>query len=362
MTIDAFPTAALDSSSSSDIPMFKTEHKYNINITSLVKAARDNIDCVRLIAVPSVVRKQQRRGEQCESPTMSEIGGGSDCDFCQVVAGVDGLPVNIDDIVFVNSDPEKFSINHGTAVVTANNYFAVGWKRHSDRAILIYRILNVEEYEFTQEQLKEREEEKEQRPIAKLTCGLAGHSISSWRGTRVDVPDFLRALLSTVELRMITDFHAPLFMDVIRMMPPTTESAAISERMKNGDYGNVQECDAGSFMTEIYSEILDVREAQYRSFPPDAKRKIEPLRAVQTLQLSREDDTVTIEMVIPRADGEALTNHYRVVLDSENFFNSYGKMSLERNLVLKCSSFDRLRSELSNKRDQTVVVNLASIR
>ena len=45
-----------------------------------------------------------------------------------------------------------------------------------------------------------------------------------------------------------------------------------------------------------------------------------------------------------------------------NFFDSTGRTSLERGLILKCSSFERLRSELENRRDQVVTVHLTCIR
>ena len=362
MSADAAMTIDNDAVSTANIPMFKTERGYTINITALARAARDSIQSVELITVPSVVRKQQRRGEECESPTMSEIGGGTECDFCQVIAGADGRPVSIDEVVFVNSDPGKARSNHGTAVISGGSFFAIGWKRPAESVILIYRVINVEELlENGRPAFDRAVRDREPRPVAKLTCELVGNAMSTWRGRRIDVPDELMSLFSTVELRMITDFHIPLYMDVIRMMPGTSESQAVAESMKTGGFGPVEECGADDFMTKVYQEIIDIRRVQYEQIPEDGKRRVEPLRAVQTIELDRENNTITVELVIPRAD-DTMPVQYRVVLTPENYTDNYGRVVLERGLVLRCPTFERFRSELESRRDSVVVVNLASIR
>lgn len=358
----AMPIIDNDSSSAADIPMFKSERGYTINITALTKAARDSIRSVELITVPSVVRKQHRRGEECESPTLAEIGGGTDCDFCQVIAGTDGRPVSIDEVVFVNSDPGKARANHGTAVISNGSFFAIGWKRPSESVILIYRVNTIDELlENGRPAFDRAVKDRDPRPVAKLTCELVGHALSTWRGRRIEVPDELMSLFSTVEIRMTTDFHVPLYMDVIRMMTGTSESQAVAESMKNGEFGLAEEYGTDEFMAKVYREIIDIRRVQYERIPGDGKRRVEPLRAVQTIELDREENTITIDLVIPRTD-DTMPIQYRVVLTPENYTDNYGRVVLERGLVLRCPTFERLRSELESRRDPTVVVNLASIR
>lgn len=356
-------TTTIDTSSTM-FPMFKTEQGYNVNVTALAKAARDSINAVRLISIPSIVREQKRRGEMCESPTLPEYGGSRDCEHCLVVGGIDGKPVNIDDVVFVYSDPNHSWFNHGIAVVAGGTYFGIGWKRHTDSVILLYRVLSISEY-TTDTRSNNRGQNTESkmvsRPIAKLNCELVGHSLATWRGQKSNVPEELASLFCAVELRLSTDIRTPVYMDVIRMVLSTSESQAIAERMKQGGFGRVEEYSTDTFMSNIYSEIIDIRESQYRMMSSDTKRKVEPLKAVETIELDREQDTITVEMVIPRTD-DTMFVHYRVVLTPENYLDDSGRMVLERGLVLRCQTFDALRAELQKRSDKIVTVNLVSIR
>ena len=347
--------------STSDIQMYKTDRGFNINISALAKDAKTDIDKVRLIAIPSVVRRQLRRGDQSEAPTLSEIGGGQHCDFCQVIANRAGQPISIDDVVFVNNDPDNVSINHGTAVVSNGNYFAIGWKRHTDKTILIYRILTTEVYLEDSRSSADKASGKVIRPIAKLISELVGHSVASWRGQNTEFPQELAALFTAVEQRLVIDIHTPIYMDVIRMTASSDIGQATADRMQAGGFGPVSDSSVNSFMFEVYNEILDIRERQYARLSDDTRRNVEPLRAVETLQLNREDNEIIVELLFPRNDD---TNpvHFRTILTPENFLDNDGRPVLERGLVLRHPTFERLRVDLDSRKTGVVVVNLASIR
>jgi len=350
------------------IPMFKSERGFNINIAEIAKTIYEQgIDAVRLIAIPSVVREQHRGDDRCDTPTLSEVGVatvsyGTGFEFCQVIAGTDARPVNIDNVLFVNNDPANTGINHGTIGVGIGTYFAIGWKRRADSLTLIYRVIECEEYLSSENQPLDRNK-RAARPIAKLTCSLAGHSTRTWRGESGDVPAALAALHGATEERMTSDYSVPVYMDMIRMISSTDASRAIASNMKQGAYGPIESCTPETFRRKIYAEIVSVRNSQYADLPTsgDTKRKVGPLHAVETIELDRELNLIRIEMVIPRTDGLSPV-HYRTEVTADNFFDLDSRIALERGLVLKCSSFERFRTELESRRDPIISVHLTSIR
>lgn len=346
---------------SREIPLFKTERKYNININALAAAAKDDIKSVQTIAIPAIVRNQQRRGESCEAPTISEIGGGNGAEFCQVVANTEALPIPIDDVVFVNNDPAYDSISHGTAAVSVGNYFAVAWKRHTNSVVLIYRIVDVEEYPLSAEQLKEdRGSDRGPLLVAKLTSELAGWSTSTWRGHRSSIPEELNALYTAATTRLLTGNRYPIYMDVIRVLQNNADSNAIAEKIRRGDYGDPYKYEPDTFMENIYLEVIDIRKTQYDVIPTGAKRKVEPLRIVEVIELDQATGFINVDLVIPRNDQLPVQHH--VTLTPNNFLDRTGRTWLERGLIQKASSFEKLRESLEAKRDNIIVANLSSIR
>jgi len=360
------------------IPMFKSEHGFNINVADLQKTFHEQgIDAIRTIAIPSVVREQHRGEERCETPTLSEVGvvsvtARNGFDFCQVIAGTDGRPVNIDNVLFVNKDPSKSSIIHGTAGVEIGSYFSIGWKRKADCLILLYHVtacelfMSVEDQKMIQSKepsVQDATKIKKIHPIAKLTCALSGHMVRTWRGETSDVPDELLALHVATEARLQSNYPVPGYMDMIRMVATTDDSVATAKALRNCEYSKPEVYTPDIFVNKIYREILEIRQHQYQNpeITADGKRrKIGPVRAVETLTLDREDNTVQIDLVILRDDISPI--HFQTTLTQDNFFGQDGRVTLERGLVLKCTSFDKLRSELENRRVDLVSVNLASIR
>lgn len=343
-----------------DAVLYKTDRGYNINIALLTRTAKESIDKVRVITIPSVVRQQHRN--HSEVLTLTEMGGGPNCDFCQVIAGSDGKPIGINDVVFVNSDPNKININHGTAAVAVGNYFAVGWRRNSDNTILIYRIVNTE---VLVEDARTKDDvlaNKAVRPIAKLTLELEGYSITSWRGRATVVPDELAALFSAVQLRLQIDIPAPIYMDVFRITATSTEAQKISEQMQNGEFGPTVDYSVHTLMINIYNEIVDIREGQYARISDEKKpRKVEALKGVQTFELDREDNTITTEILFPREDNTPPVQ-YRTVLTADNFLDDDGRPVLERGLLRRQATFELLKADLLKQNERIVTVSLSSIR
>ena len=350
------------------IRMFKSDRGFNINVAELTNIINtQGIEAARYISIPSVVREQRRGDEKCDTPTLSEVGVasvsyGNGFDFCQVIAGTDARPINIDNVLFVNSDPANTGISHGTAGVEIGSYFALGWKRRADSLILIYRVIGCELFLTAEEQQADRSG-RQPRPIAKLTCQLTGHSRRTWKGSENDIPNELAALYRATEMRMQTDYRVPMYMDMIRMISSTESSRIIADQMKRSMFGPVEDCDPEDFCRKIYAEIMEIRNNQYAKLPTgsDAKRRVGPLHAIETIELDRASNTITIEVVIPR-DDDTMTQQFRTVLTSDNFFDEDGRVVLERGLVLKSSSFERLRTELESRRDPVISVHLASIR
>jgi len=377
--ISSANTAVASEDVKPDIPFFKTERGYNINITAIArKAQQEGIDAVRTIAVPARVRKQKRRNETCDTPSLSEIGGGEECEYCQVIAGSDGRPVNIDNVLFVNNDPETIGANHGSAAVSRDTIFSLGWKRHADRVILIYRIVETCELVMADMPVSSRgSSTPNDQPIAKLTCELIGHSLDTWRGQQsFDIANTLSALYRATETRLTTDWHAPMYMDIFRIrqdMRDTAKSsndvsARIAADMRQGLFGPVIDCEPDRFMIEVMTEIFDVRTSQYTKLPSGAERRagmlnpyVEQVRAVEIIELDRANDTITVELVIPRTE-DALPQHFRTTLTVDNYTDGTGRLTLERGLVLRQPTFERLRAELDRYPTASVVVNLTSLR
>lgn len=342
-------------------PFFKTTRGFNISVTTIARRAQqEGVDCVRRIGVPSRVRVQRRRGDSCDTPSLSEVGGGDAIEYCQVIAGSDGRPVPIDNVLFVNSDPQQAGINHATAAVSRDTIFALGWRRHSDRVILIYRIDETSELVLP---APPRESANTPDPtLARLDCELIGHSIDSWRGQQAfDVPDYLVALHRTTAQRLTTDWHAPLYMDVFRMKTASDASAKIASQMRQGLFGPAKNLEPERFMVDVMNEIFDVRRGQYARLPSGGERRAEPLHAVETIELNTEDNTITVELVIPRSD-DAMPEHFRTVLTPDNYIDHDGRLALERGLVLRMPTFDRLQAELADQQGHAVEVNLTSLR
>lgn len=350
------------------IRMFKSDRGYNINIGEIAKAIYEqSIEAVRFIDIPSIVREQRRGTDVSDTPTLSEVGvttvsSATGFQFCQVVAGTDARPISIDNVLFVSNDPANTGINHGTGGVEIGSYFGLGWKRRSDSITLIYRVISCEEYISSEAQPPDRNN-RPARPIAKLTCVLDGHSMRTWRGINGDVPNSLAALHSAVEERIKSDYNVPVYMDMIRMISSTEASRTIAEQMKTEQFGMVKSYDPETFRREVYDEVMAIRNSQYSKLPTgaDVKRKVSPLHAVETIELDREQNSITVEVVIPRDDGVAPV-HYQTILTPENFFDQDGRVVLERGLVLKSSSFEKFRTELESRRDSIISVHLTSIR
>lgn len=358
----------VDTSPTSPIRMYKSERGFNINIAELVKTCYENgIEAAQTIDIPSIVRQQRKGNESCDTPTLSEVGVtsvsyGAGFDFCQVVAGADGRPVNIDNVLFVSSDPASTGINHGTSSIEIGSYFAIGWKRRADQLVLLYRIVGCEQYLSSEEQPMDRNNNPA-RPIAKLTCDLSGFMTRTWKGSTKDIPDALFALFRATEQRLQTDYNVPFYMDMIRMITTTPDSKKIAEQMKAQVYGAPEFYAPEMFRQKIYSEVLSIRNAQYAKLPTGqgATRKVLPLPMVETLELRPETNSILVGVVIPREEG-VLPIHYQTELTVDNFFDEDGRVALERGLVLKNASFERLRTELENRRDAVVTVHLANIR
>jgi hypothetical protein len=371
---DAAYTPTAQPTPLSQIRMFKSDRGHNINIAEIVKSYQEEgLDSVEVIAIPSVVREQRRGEDKSDVTTLSEVGVasvsyGTSFDYGQVIAGVDARPVNIDNVLFVTGDPANTTINHGTAGVEIGSYFALGWKRKADALILIYRVIGSEEYGTTAEPQRTGGREstrpqKKPRPVAKLTCELQGYSTRTWKGEDVDVPEELAALHAAAKERLTSEYPATFYMDTIRMIGSTEGSRAVAGQMQQRIFGGVEEYAPEQFRRKVTAEIIDIRNGQYAKLPtgPDAKRKVQPLPAIETLELDREQNTIAIELVIPR-DDDALAVHLRTTLTPENFHDATGRVVLERGLVLKAQTFERLRSELEGRRDPVISVHLASIR
>jgi len=357
-----------DSIPAPHVRMYKSERGFNINIAELVKTYYESgIDAAKTIDIPSIVRQQRKGNESCDTPTLSEVGVtsvsyGTGFDFCQVVAGADGRPVNIDNVLFVSSDPASIGINHGTSSVEIGSYFAIGWKRRADQLILLYRVAGCEQYLSSEQQPLDRNNQPA-RPVAKLTCDLSGYMSRTWKGSTKYIPDALLALFKATEQRLQTDYNVPFYMDMIRMITTTPESKKIAEQMKEEAYGTVEFYEPEMFRQKIYSEVLNIRNSQYAKLPTGqgAARKVQPLQMVETLELKPDTNSIVVGLVIPR-DENVSPVHYQTELTVDNFFDEDGRVALERGMVLKNSSFEKLRTELENRRDAVVTVHLASIR
>lgn len=339
-----------------DIILYKTERRYNIDIPRLASAARDNIENVRTIAIPALVKMHKIGRDQFESPTLSEVGGGVRTGYCQVIAGNDGRPVSVDYVHFINTDPKSSSINHGTASVGIGSFFAVGWQKQTDIVILIYEIIHTEELQIIQRQPEDF------HPVAKLTCSLVGYTISNWKTRTISVPDFLKGLLAETHNRLRNDTDIPFYLDTFRMIKMAEDLAKVTEEAIDEEAVELIHYDE-QFMNRVMSEILDIRFCQYAILDPSVKRRRVPmLRLVETLQLGETGDYVDITLVPVRQDGRRNTL-FRVRLNHDNFDDpETGRMLLERGLVLGMTSFDRLKIELQHRRNKVVTVHLSSFR
>ena len=356
--------------------MFKSERGFNINIDGIAKRISDNhgnLDVVKLITVPSVVRDQRRGTDSSQTPTLSEVGVariayGTGYEFCQVIAGTDGRPVNIDNVLFVTTDPSNSTINHGTVSVEIGSYFSIGWKRRADSFILIYRITHCEEWREAAQFPPEKDRSGaplQPRPVAKLTCQLCGSLTRSWKGEITNIPPELYALYEATEERMMTDYPIPFYLDMIRLIADTPDSIGVADGMRQNLFDAAEVYAPDEFKRRLYQEILDIRKCQF-SKPTNvdgpAKRRAGPIPAVEILELDTATDTILIDLVVPR-EADAMPLHLQTTLTSENFYDeATGRSVLERGLLLKCNTFEQLQSTLAGKRDQSMAVHLASIR
>lgn len=350
-------SAPVVSPAQNQIPMYKTDRGFNIHVVALARDARDNIDLVRIIDIPAPVKQHRIGKNEFEAPTLSEVGGGNRNNFCQVIAGKDGRPVSVDDIHYINTDPTRSNINHGTASVGIGNYFSIGWSMKADSVILIYEIVGLSEYVVP----AISNQDDKLKPIAKLTCVLAGYEISTWRSKYVDVPSSLNSLLDATKFRMRNDADIPLYMDIFRMVRPVESLQYIADEALSTEDLFYNQSDY-QFMEDVMNEILDIRFAQYEALPENTtKRKVDILRLVETLTLDPSGMFVDITLTPVRNDVQYKT--YRLRLTRNNFVEEHStKTLLERGLTLNHTSFDRLKIDLENRREKTVVVHLTSLR
>lgn len=348
--------------------MFKTQKGFNIDITGLAKAARADIESVQTIHVPSQVKRHKRLGNECETPTLSEVGGGVGHDFCQVIAETDARPISIDNVLYVNSDPAKTSINHGTVSVAMGTHFSIGWKMRSDSVILIYEIIDIQEYvqAHRHEPIGDegtpahRGDPRDAKQIARLTCELAGHALATWKSTERAIPGHLRALYEATEQRLKNDVDVPFYIDVFRMVKADEDGKAFAENMANGVYDTYAQTPE-SFAGKVFEEILDIRRAQFNALADGAPRKVDKLRAVEKLTLNHTDHTIDLELTLIRKD-PVFPIRLTLQITADNFIGPNGRMIVERGLALNCNTFERLWAELASRKQFPVVVNLTSLR
>lgn len=353
--IDLAPSAPVQ-----DSPLFKTEHGFNVNVIALAQQARKNMAGVQTICIPAIVKRHRTNFSESEGPVLSEVGGGASSDFCQVLADSDGRPISVDNILYLSSDPARASINHGSASIQVGNYISFGWKQRSDQVILLYVIVDIGELPQG-----EYGRNSEGKLVAKLTCELVGYYMATWRGPNSNIPQMLMPLYGATTRRMRNDLFAPFYMDMLRMVKITDEAKDLADRMHRGD---VQE-DArteNTFMSRVIEEILDIRNGQYERLgsallSTEGKRKVETLRAVETLVLNKEDNYVDIAVTFPR-DYNTMAEMITMRLTPSNFTDEFGAMVVERGLVLNCQSYYRLRAQLENRHEDVTVVNLLSLR
>ena len=350
------------------VVMYKTERGYNINVLALAQAARDDIENVRMIAIPAPVKRHKINNQEFDAPTLSEVGGGSvRNNFCQVVAGKDGRPVCVEDVHYINTDPTRSNINHGTASVGIGNFFSIGWTMKADVVLLMFEIIQMEEFETPQT-------DDRAKPIAKLTCELVGYEISNWKSNFQVIPDHLLGLASVTHERLRNDTDIPFFMDIFRRInKPVDELKWVADQVLTEEILDLSESEY-NFMPKVMREILDIRYCQYEALAADnsrradqsttpRSRKVDPLRVVETLRLDPSGAFIDITLTPVREDGT--NNTFRIRLTHSNFENlETGRQLLERNLVLGATSYDRLKLELENRRSKNdvTVVNLISLR
>ncbi len=237
-------------------PVFKTERGFNINVIALAQEARKNLDNVRVIAIPALVKHRRINTTDSEGPVLSEVGGGSGSEFCQVLADTSGRPISVDNILYLSSDPARASISHGSASVQIGNYIALGWTQRADQVILLYVISAISE--FPAHELGRNDDGK---MIAKLTCDLVGHYMATWRGPTSQIPSTLMPLYTAASQRMRSDLAMPFYMDIFRMVKVTDDYQAMYDLMQSGDLEVCKEVPT-SFMSRVVDEILDIRRVQ----------------------------------------------------------------------------------------------------
>lgn len=343
-----------------DPPMYKTDRGYNINVVALARDARLNLDSVKTICIPAPVKKHRINRAEYEAPTLSEVGGGGRNTFCQVIASKQGRSVEVDNIHYINTDPKRTNINHGTASVAIGNYFAIGWTMKADIVILIYEIVSTSEYVSAATAARAQVEE-DRKPVAKLTCNLVGYEITDWKRSFLDVPAYLNTLLEVTRHRMRNDTDFPFYMDIFRMVKANPALNYIAEEATSGEYLEHNESDY-QFMTNVMKEIFDIRFFQYEPLPPPpAKRKVDQLRLVETLKLDELGNYIDITLTPVRTDNFELTT-FRLRLTRSNFEDATGRLLLERNLTLNHIGFDSLKLDLEGRKDKIVTVQLTSLR
>ncbi len=339
-----------------EIPMYMNRN-YTINIDALTNAALDDIDAVALITVPSIVREAGRNTFKTKGPTLTECGGGVGREFAQIVAGIDGRPIGVDKVVFFNADPNSTSVLHGTAFITRGCYFSVGRQAGSDRVILIYQIEDHDAFTPPPNPYRDRQPE-----MVRLICNLVGYQISRLKDSVSQVPEGLLPLYEVTKERMQKELDIPFYMEVMRMVKGTEQTATCVEQMLHEEFP-IRDETADTFTASIFREVLDIRRVQHRARShTDTKPHHQgPLRAVETLALDREQNAIDLSLLFMRADG-TIPFVYRLQLTQANFVDDVGRMCTDRGLVLNCTSFDALWSELQRRQVDPVSVAIMCFR
>lgn len=331
-----------------------TNEKYHINTMKLVTDARNNIDTVRTITIPSYVRTYMKDRVRYEAPTLSEISMTKPHLMCQLVASSNGKPVTVEDVHRVMNDPTKLGVIHGNAFVGKGNYFSIGWSVQTESVILVYEIVDSKEYLNVPSTIK--------TPIAELTCVLVGYEISNWRQNAGFFPDHIYALVEATRNRLRNpNTSFPFYFDMFRIVKMNPEYKSIVddilEDISSTPHGHDHDT---SFITSVMKEILDIRYNQYHDIPKSEKnRYVLPLPVIETLILDPNGTFVDISLTPIRNDGISNTT-FQLRLTSQNFENDNNSLLVERGLTLNTSSFDALCAEFKGK--DTIVVQVNCIR
>lgn len=343
------------------IPMYKTARNFNIDVVSLARAARNDIDSVAIIDVPAPVKTRKDGKDLIETPTLSELGGGPNWQFGQIVANKEGGPVNVKDVYYINTDPARRNINHGTAGVGIGSYFSVIWSLQADIVLLIYQVIALSEYAHEQD-ASEETNPKKPIPVAKLTSKLVGYDITQWRGSLGHIPPHLQALAAASHARLRSPEDVPFYMEIFRPTRIENDLRYVENFATSSEDIDYHESD-NQFIAGVLAEILELRSYQYDQLPPpvgNSRRKVDPIRLVETLTLDPNKLYVDISLTVVREAGD-LTTH-RLRLTKSNYSDDYGRTLVETNLTLGARTFDQLKIVLEGRRDKHAVAHLISLR